>query len=167
MGWDFFKRIFCFGKTVAAETGNIQVDDNRLIRLPIDDSKQNYLNGFWRWVELLAADDYEGAIKSLYWQKSIVWTAESLRNRITAFFGGDASWSVVIPNERLVNVINQAAEWSSRKEGGCGWLLAQIPLTTEPNDPKNDGIPLMGLACSFFIREYQGGYVLEHEIFHL
>ena len=45
--------------------------------------------------------------------------------------------------------------------------MAQIPLTTEPDDPKNDEIPLVGLASSFFVRELDGQYVMEHEIFHL
>ena len=45
--------------------------------------------------------------------------------------------------------------------------MAQVPLTTEPADPKNDEIPLMGLASSFFVRELDGKYVLEFEIFHV
>jgi hypothetical protein len=44
--------------------------------------------------------------------------------------------------------------------------MAQIPLTTQRGDPKNDEIPLMGLAASFFVREHEGCYVLEFEIFH-
>ena len=46
-------------------------------------------------------------------------------------------------------------------------MAEQAPLTTEPSDPKNDEIPLMGLAASFFVREHQGSSVLEFEIFHL
>lgn len=45
--------------------------------------------------------------------------------------------------------------------------MAQVPVTTEPADPKNDGIPLMDVAASFFVRELSGQYVLEFEIFHL
>jgi hypothetical protein len=44
--------------------------------------------------------------------------------------------------------------------------MAQIPLTTRPADPKDDAIPLMGLASSFFVRELAGRHVLEFEIFH-
>jgi hypothetical protein len=42
-----------------------------------------------------------------------------------------------------------------------------VPVTTEPADPKNDGIPLMGVASSFFERQRGEHYVLQHEIFHL
>jgi hypothetical protein len=45
--------------------------------------------------------------------------------------------------------------------------MAQVPVTTEPADPRNDEIPLMGVAASFFVRELAGRYVLEFEIFHL
>jgi hypothetical protein len=44
--------------------------------------------------------------------------------------------------------------------------MAQIPLTTEPADPKNDEIPLMGLATSFYVRRHHEHYVMEFEIFH-
>lgn len=30
--------------------------------------------------------------------------------------------------------------------------MAQAPITTEPADPKNEEIPLMGGAASFFVR---------------
>jgi len=144
----------------------MQQTADRLIRLPLDDSKQNYLSGFWRWVGFLAADDYRGAIESLYWAEPTSWTADALRRRVTTFFGGNSPWVVVIPNERLVAVVNDAAEFSPRTEENSGWFLAQIPLTTEPADPKSDEIPLMGLACSFFVRENAGALVMEHEIFH-
>jgi hypothetical protein len=66
-----------------------------------------------------------------------------------------------------VKVINDAAEFEGRNAEGQGWLLAQIPLTTDAERPKRDDIPLMGLAVSFFLREYQSRYVMEFEIFHL
>jgi len=44
--------------------------------------------------------------------------------------------------------------------------MGQIPLTTEPADPKKDDIPLMGLAASFYIRPLDSHYVMEFEIFH-
>jgi len=74
---------------------------------------------------------------------------------------------VVVPNERLIGVINDAAAFQPRNAQASGWFLAQIPLTTESGDPKNDEIPMMGLASSFFVREYGGQYVLEFEIFHV
>src|SRR5262249_13965672 len=125
-----------------------------------------YLHGFWRWIELLAADDYLGALEALYWGRLPSWTPDKLKERITTFFGGDAPWSVVVPNERLINVINDAAEYAPRNKDGWGWFMAHIPLTNETGDPKSDTIPLMGLASSFFVRENGGDFVLEHEIFH-
>lgn len=145
----------------------MQFNGERLIQLPINDSLANYLTGFWQWVELLASDDYEGALEALYWSKECPWTPEKLKERITTFFGGEDPWSVVIPNDRLINVVDDSAEHEPRNEKGWGWLRAQIPLTTEPDDPKNDEIPLMGLATSFYVREHQGAYVMEFEIFHL
>jgi hypothetical protein len=146
---------------------SFNLNGDRLIRLPLVDSKANYLDGFWRWVELLAADDYKGALEALYWPKRTSWTPEALKKRITTFWGGDAPWSVVVPNERLVGVINDDAKYQSRNQKGWGWFLAQVPVTTEPADPKNDEIPLMGVASSFFVRQRGENYVLEHEIFHL
>jgi|SRR6516164_7455802 hypothetical protein len=145
----------------------LNLNGDRLIRIPLVDSKANYLDGFWRWVELLAADDYKGALEALLWPNGTSWTPEALKKRVTTFFGGDAPWSVVVPNDRLVGVINAAAEFQPRNPEGRGWFMAQMPVTTEPSDPKNDKIPLMGLASSFFVRERDECYVLEFEIFHL
>lgn len=130
-----------------------------LIRLPSEDSRDNYLRGFWQWVEMLSHGDYAGAVDALLWA-STRWTADGLKNAVTTFFGGDEAWSVVIPNDRLIDMINENAKYAP------GWLMAQIPLTTAPEEPKNDQIPLMGLAASFFLRELDGSYVLELEIFH-
>jgi len=159
----------------------LKINGEHLIRLPIDDSKSNYLNGFWRWVEFLANDDYERAVESLYWphQPSWTWspaeiwmpdkyfyTPEILKDRVTTFFGGDDPWSVVIPNERLVGVIDNDATYYPQVEG-IGYLMAQIPLTTEPDNPKNDEILLMGLASIFNIIEHDGHYVLNFILFHI
>lgn len=144
----------------------LNLNADRLIRLPAQDSKANYLAGFWQWVELMAADDYQGALEALYWPKGTTWTPAKLKERITTFFSGDEPWSVVVPNDRLIGVVNDAAEFQSPNREGWGWLMAQIPLTTRPADPKDDAIPLMGLASSFFVRELAGRYVLEFEIFH-
>jgi hypothetical protein len=72
----------------------------------------------------------------------------------------------VIPNNRLIGVINDATEPQPRNREGWGWFMAQVPLTTELVDPKSDRLPLMGLASSFFVRELGGMYVMELEIFH-
>jgi len=145
----------------------INLNGDRLIRLPVEDSKANYLAGFWRWVELMAADDYQGALEALHWPKGTAFTPAKLKERVTKFYGGDAPWSVVVPNDRLIGVINDDAQFQLRNREGWGWFMAQVPVTTEPADPKNDEIPLMGVAASFFVRELAGQYVLEFEIFHL
>jgi hypothetical protein len=145
----------------------MQENGKHLIRLPVQESKENYLKGFWQWVHRLEDRDYQGALDCLYWPRGLSWTAEALKDRVTTFFGGPAPWKVVIPNDRLVKVINDAAQFAPRNAGGWGWLMAQIPVTTDPKDPKRDDIPLMGLATSFFFREHQSHYVMEFEIFHL
>jgi hypothetical protein len=138
-----------------------------LIRLPPTDTKLTYLGGFWKWVERLAADDYQSALDGLAWSQGTTWTAASLKERVTTFFGGPSAWTVVVPNGRLVAQINDAADYAPQNRDGWGWFMAQIPLTTEPSNPKDDQIPLMGLATSFFVRPRDGYYVLELEIFHL
>lgn len=143
----------------------LNLNGRQLIKLPMEDTKANYLAGFWRWVELLAADDYKGALEALHWPKGTTWTPEMLKERVTTFWGGDAPWSVVVPNERLVGVINDDAQYQAGNPGG--WFMAQVPVTTEPAEPKNDQIPLMGIASSFFVRQLGEHYILEHEIFHL
>jgi hypothetical protein len=132
----------------------------------MEDTRENYLRGFWLWITHLAAGRFQVALDSLYWDRPTSWTADELKKRILTFFGGVDPWSVVIPNERLIDVINDAAQVELRKNGERGWLMAMIPLTTKPDDPQDDAIPLMGLATSFFVRELQGEYVLEFEIFH-
>ncbi len=71
----------------------LNLNGDQLIRFPVEDSKANYLAGFWRWVELLAADDYQGALEALHWPKGTGWTPAKLKERVTTFFGGDAPWS--------------------------------------------------------------------------
>jgi len=137
-----------------------------LIRLPMEDSRANYLAAFWRWVEILSTGDYQGAIDALHWHAEPWHTGESLKENITTFFPGEKQWSVVIPNERLVRAIEAEAEVELKGAGKWGWFLAQIPLTTEPDKAKDDDVPLMGLAVSFYLREQEGSLVMEMEVFH-
>jgi len=145
----------------------VRLREDRLILFPRVDTKENYLKAFWRWVSLIAEDDYQQALEALQWPNGTSWTADALKERVTTFFGGNDPWSVVIPNDRLVGVINDAADFKPRDNDEFGWFMAQIPLTTQPADPKNDEITLMGLACSFFVRPRGENYVMEFEIFHL
>lgn len=70
---------------------------------------------------MLAADDYKGALEALYWPKGTTWIPQTLKDRITTFWGGNNPWSVVVPNERLIGVINDAAQFQPQNAGaGCG-----------------------------------------------
>ena len=141
----------------------LQVNVSRLIQLPLVESTDTFLGGFWQWVNLLAQGHYAQAVESLYWQRPPI-DPGVLKQRITTSFGGPDPFVPVIPNERLVRLINENAEvsWAN----GEGWGLAQIPVTTSPERCKDDDVPLMGLAASFHIRRTQHVYVLEFEIFH-
>jgi hypothetical protein len=145
----------------------MQPNSDPLIRIPLLDTKQNYLSGFWRWIELLAAGQYEAAATAVLWSNPHGMQAEALQQRIHTFFGGDLPWYVVVPNERLQNIINDSADVVLRETGGAGWMMVQLPLTTTPGDAQNDALHLVGLACTFFVLEFEGNYVLQHEMFHI
>lgn len=144
---------------------NLNVE--KLIRLPPEHTRDNYVQGFWQWVNILACGDYQGALEALYWPDGTTWTPAKLKERVETFFGGKQPWIAVIPNDRLICVINDAVDCDLGRTDGGGWFMAQVPLTNEPADPKSDTIPLMGLAASFFVRPHHGANVLEFEIFHL
>jgi hypothetical protein len=84
---------------------------NNLILFPLEDTKGNYLSGFWQWVEHIANRNYALALESLYWTETPTWTPAKLEKRIARFFPGDTPWVPVIPNRRLIEVINDAAEY--------------------------------------------------------
>src|SRR5262245_36446564 len=104
---------------------------DRLIQFPPLDTKENSLAAFWRWVELLVADDYQQALEALHWPNGTSWTSDELKKQITTFFGGDEAWTPIVPNERLVGVVNDGAEFEPRGDRDSGWLMAHIPLTTQ------------------------------------
>jgi hypothetical protein len=150
-----------------------------LIRLPLVDTRESYLRGFWRFVELLAASRYDAAIAGIKWPGGKPIDPSGLRQLIEGFHGGDEPWSVVIPNERLVAVITDGAEVvlpADRPAGACcddpvhghnqGWMLGQIPVTTEPERAKEDDVVLMGVAASFLLVPQDDGYVMRFEMFH-
>jgi len=68
-----------------------------------------YLDAFWQWVTLMADGDYDAAIDALYWDGDKP-EPSAIRHSIEHFFGGPDPWSVVVPNERLVDEINRSAE---------------------------------------------------------
>jgi hypothetical protein len=143
---------------------SLQINGPNLIRLPCENTNRTFLDGFWKWVEILAAGNYVQAIESLYWERE-PWKPEELEHRITTFFSNTETYVPVIPNQRLVKVINDKSEIEWQQTGG--WARALIPVTNKPECSKEDDVPLMGLATSFFVRRFGSNYVLEFEIFHL
>jgi hypothetical protein len=144
----------------------LDINRNHLISLPIEDTKENYLNGFWQWVGFLAQQDYIRGVEAVFWPKPVVSPPAQLKERVTKFWGGSKPWSVVVPNARLIRVVNDDARFEPPAPNGAGWFMAQIPVTTEPLRSKADDIILQGVAVSFFVREFERRYVLHFEIFH-
>src|SRR5262249_18273526 len=144
----------------------MNINGDHLISLPPENTKENYLSGFWRWVGYLADDDYTRAVEAIYWPKIVVFTPAQLKERVTTFWGGPTPWSVVIPNDRLIRAVNGDAQFEPPNRNGRGWFMAQIPVTTEPLRSKADDVILQGVAASFFVGEFERRYVLDFEIFH-
>lgn len=151
-----------------AHVTGLDLNGSKLLRLPLVQAKETFLAGFWEWVSLLSSGQYEHAVESLLWRGTPLEPSQ-LEERLATFWGNAADlFTPVIPNDRLVQVINHDArvEWRNAE----GWGLAQIPVTNEPARCKEDDVPLVGIATSFFIRRHQSGenaaYVLEFEIFH-
>src|SRR5262249_50566682 len=87
-----------------------------LIRLPLQNEDATFLIGFWQWVELLSRGDYQRAIEALFWTDA-PWTPDQLETRITTFFSKTERFIPVIPNQRLIGVINEHAEVHWREDG--------------------------------------------------
>ncbi len=133
---------------------------------PKEDTDKGYLDGFWGWVALLESGDYERAAISLNHNSNSVFDAESLKDRVQDFFGRETPLTVVIPNDRLVRVINESADIAFPTANNTGWMMAQIPLTNEPDRAKEDDVMLMGAAISLFVVPVGDRYGFEFEIFH-
>src|SRR5262245_5309142 len=114
---------------------SLQINGPNLIRLPCENTNRTFLDGFWKWVEILAAGNYVQAIESLYWERE-PWKPEE--------------------HERLIKVINDKSEIEWQQTGG--WARALISVTNKPECSKEDDVPLMGLATSFFIRRFGNNY---------
>ena len=155
-------------------------NDSGLIVISGPPSREAFLVGFWRWVELLASGEHERASAALWRKPAPFWSRwfrsppdpEALPQRIRTLWGGDQPWHVVVPNARIVGEVNNAAETSFPAKppwgpGRVGWGLAHVPVTVEPARAKDDDVPLMGVAVSFFLREVPGGLAMEFEIVHV
>ena len=121
-----------------------------------------YLDAFWRWVTLMAQGDYDAAADGLFLWEGMgrEFDPSDLREHVEQFFGGPDPWSVVVPNERLVDKINGLAEIELARGEEPGYLVTLIPVTTQPEDPKDDEIPLAGVGVQMVVRDVGGASVL-------
>ncbi|MBX2802491.1 MAG: hypothetical protein KTR31_32725 [Myxococcales bacterium] len=129
-----------------------------------------FLAAFWAWVRIFAAGDDERTVNALFWGERS--PSVDFLSMYASFWGGGKPWRPVVPNARLVAIVNDAAEIEfpatpSWHEGAVGWGMAQVPVTTTPDRALDDDVELMGIATSFFLREVPGGYALEYEIVHV
>ncbi len=92
-------------------------------------------------------------------------TAEKLEERIATFFNDQDNMAPIVPNERLVALINGQMEIEWDEEDG--WGSALLPVSTEPRRAKEDDVSLMGIAVSFFVVAEGDHQVLEFERFHV
>lgn len=135
-----------------------------------DPSRELFLFAFWQWVGIFAAGDDQRTMDALFWESSP--RSSELLSLFRKFWGGAEPWHVIVPNQRLVGVVNDAAETEFPAEpswhaGAVGWGLAQVPVTTTPHLALHDDVVLMGVAVSFFVRQVPGGYALQYEIVHI
>ena len=109
--------------------------------MPRINAKETFLGGFWQWVEILAARDYQQAVEALYWPREVWMTPAGLEETINKFLGNTGDpFIAVIPNQRLIDVVNDGVEIEWRGEGG--WAMAQIPITPKPEKAKDEDVPL-------------------------
>lgn len=120
---------------------------------------------FWKWIDRMASEDYEGAIHALAWRGRPSFTPDEFRKMVTTFFDGEQPWRVVVPNPRLVALSDDAMEFE-RRPNADGWSRGLIPLTNERRDPKADDLLLVGLAVSFSVPRLGPLRVLEFECFY-
>ncbi len=116
------------------------------------------------WVALLVRGDFSAAVASIRWGEKSAMTPEELEERITTFFNDSDVMVPIIPNERLVSMIDEKMEIEWDEEDG--WATALIPVSQEPQKAKEDDVSLMGIAVSFFIVKEEDHQVLEFEHFH-
>ncbi|MDE0596226.1 MAG: hypothetical protein ABGZ49_15950 [Akkermansiaceae bacterium] len=124
----------------------------------------SFREGFWMWVALLVRGDFSAAVASIRWGEKSAMTPEELEERITTFFNDSDVMVPIIPNERLVSMIDEKMEIEWDEEDG--WATALIPVSQEPQKAKEDDVSLMGIAVSFFIVKEEDHQVLEFEHFH-
>ena len=127
-----------------------------------------YIEAYWTWIRLLASDDFDAAISALVWDDEEAMTSEQLKTLISTIYAA-TEWAVIVPNDRLVGVINSSFETNleARHEGDNGWFLAHIPVSGEPERALEDDVELFGVGVSFSVVRREGRLGLCYEIVHL
>ena len=136
-----------------------------VLQLPAERIDATFREGFWQWADLLAAGDFQAAHESVRWAEDSDMTAEKLEERIATFFNDKDNMVPIVPNERLVGLINGKMEIEWDEEDG--WGRALVPVSNEPKRAKEDDVSLMGIAVSFFVVAEGEHQVLEFERFHV
>lgn len=147
------------------------MDPAMLILISGPPTREAFLAAFWQWVAILAEHEPARASAALWWARPPR-DPEALARQILTFWKSDRPWHVIVPNDRLIAVVNDAADVSIPSDprwgdGRVGWGMAQVPVTDHPDRAKDDDVPLMGVAVSFFLKEVSGRLALEFEIVHV
>ena len=136
-----------------------------LLLLPSDRVDASFREGFWRWISLLAEGDFQAAVEALRWGEGTEMSPGQLEERIATFFNDSDVMVPIVPNERLVAMIDEKMEIEWDEEDG--WGRALLPVSNEPDRAKEDDVALMGIAITFFVVKQGEHQVLEFEKFHV
>ena len=142
-----------------------------LLKLPSDREDATFRDGFWKWVNLLARGDFGAAVDAIRWGEGTIMSPEQLEKRIASFFNDADHMVPIIPNQRLLELIDEKmeVEWCVDEISGeeeDGWAMALLPVSPEPHRAREDDVSLMGIAVSFFLVREGAHHVLEFERFH-
>ena len=136
-----------------------------LLKLKPAREDASFREGFWKWIALMVSGDFSAAVTSIRWGEKAAMTAKELEERIATFFNESDVMVTIIPNERLVSMIDEKMEIEWDEEDG--WASVLIPVSQEPQKAKEDDVSLMGISVSFFIVKEEDHQVLEFEHFHV
>lgn len=128
------------------------VDDAAVIRLSAAPTDRDILAGVRRWLELLAAGDYDTAVRAFYfaWGRS----PESLRSQIEEFCGPQHRSTVDRPSDEVL------AKSEVYRDGIPSDCVAVVGFFV----PLVNGF---GIWTTALVRLYGDCTIFEFEIFHL
>ena len=107
-----------------------------LLELPVEREDATFREGFWKWVDLLARGDFAAAVSAIRWGEGASMSPEQLEERIAAFFNESDHMVPIIPNQRLIDLIDgkMEIEWCVDELSGeqeDGWRC-RFPAPTPP-----------------------------------